>query len=162
VFSVISFLVYSWTFITFFYKLSSWVYYLTGVEIAIIFAYAMTVDFFESLLILSGIILLYLFLPTFFVKSDFVVYGTWMAIGYLSVLMAYFIPFFGFSTKVVNPAVWLVISVASAVLLTMVLSRLTFMRKFANQVADRTVVFLLFSFPISVISIVTTVLRIII
>lgn len=161
VFSVISVLVYSWTFLTFFYKLSSWIYYLTGVEIAIIFTYAMTVDFFESLLILGGILLLYRLLPKVLVKSDFVAHGTWMSISYLSMLMAYFIPSFGLSAKVVNPVVWFVIAVACAVLLSVVFSRLTSMRNFANLIAERTAAFLIIFMPLSVISIVLTVFRLI-
>ena len=58
VYSIIAYLVYSWTFITFFYKLPSWINYLKFNEIAVIFAYSMSTDAFESLLFLGEIILL--------------------------------------------------------------------------------------------------------
>lgn len=58
VFAVIVSLIYSWTLITSFYKVPSWLLFLTLGQILSIYAYSFSLDLIESALILMGILLL--------------------------------------------------------------------------------------------------------
>ena len=152
-------MIYSWTFITFFYKLSSWLYNLTFGEISVIFAYAMAVDLFESMLFLVVILLLSLLLPTTFLKDDFKIRGTWLAISIIGMLVIYIIPSLGVQRRVTSPGLWLVTSIFLAALFTLFLSRLRIMRRFAVFITDRMMVFLIIFTPLSVISLLVLFVR---
>jgi hypothetical protein len=153
VYAIIAFIVYSWTFITFFYKLSSWLYNLTIGEISVIFAYAMAVDLFESMLFLVVILLLSLLLPNTFLVDDFKIRGSWLAISFIGMLVIYLIPALGVQQRVTSPGLWLVTSVFLAALFTLFLSRLRIMRRFTVFLTDRMMVFLVIFTPLSAISI---------
>jgi len=58
IYSVIVLLVFSWTLFTSFYKLPSWMFYLTLGQIASVYAYAFSVDLLESILVKAGVLLL--------------------------------------------------------------------------------------------------------
>ena len=160
VYSIIAFMIYSWTFITFFFKLSSWVYYLTFGEIADIFTYAMVTDLFESMALLLGLLLLCLLLPATFLKDDFRIRGTWLAIGFLGTLMVYLVPAFGIRDRGINPGLWLAGAILLTVSLTVFFSRLRFTRRFAHFITDRMIVFLVIFTPLSVISLLALVVRV--
>ncbi len=151
-YSIIVFMVYSWTIITFFYGLPSWMMYLTTKEILIIFSYAMSIDLFESLIILGGLLVLYLLSPQALLKEDFSTKGTWLAISYLGMLMLYFSPSLGINQWIGNPWLWAFITCCVAILFVMFISRLGFMKKIAYILLDRMPVFLGIFIPISVIS----------
>jgi hypothetical protein len=152
VYSIIAFMIYSWTMITFFYTLPSWIKYLTVKEIVIIFAYAMIVDLFESIMVLAGFLFLYFLLPKSLLKEDFAIHGTWLAISCLGVLMLYFVPSLDLEHQIKNPWLWLVITFFLAILSTIFFSRLSFMKKFAHFFLDRMPAFLVIFAPVSVIS----------
>jgi hypothetical protein len=154
-------MVYSWTFITFFFKLSSWVYYLTIREIAAIFAYAMATDLIESLLILVGIVLLYLLVPARTIKDDFAVRGTWLAISCLALLMLYLIPLSSFDRELIDPVLWILITISISLLFTFFFSHLRLLRHFALLISERMVSFSILFTPLSVISMVVIVIRLI-
>jgi len=160
VYSIIAFMIYSWTFITFFFKLSSWVYYLTIGEIANIFTYAMVTDLFESLVLLFGLVLSCLLLPPTFLKDDFRIRGTWIVISFFGTLMVYLIPIFGIRNRGINPMFWLVAAIALTAILTIIFSRISFTRRFADFITDRMTVFLFIFTPLSVISFFILVIRI--
>jgi len=154
-------MVYSWTFITFFFKLSSWVYYLTIGEIANILTYAMVTDFLESTVILSGLLLLCLLLPPTLLKEDFRIRGTWLTTVFFGTLMVYLVPIFNIRGRGIDPGVWLVGAVFLAVILTIIFSRLSFTRRFAHFIADRMTVFLIIFTPLSVLSFLILVIRVV-
>ena len=162
VYSIIAFMIYSWTFITFFFKLSSWVYYLTIGEIANILTYAMVTDLLESILILSGLLLLCLLLPPTFLKEDFRIRGTWLSIVFFGTLMVYLVPIFNIRGRGIDPGFWLMVAIVLTLTLTIILSRLSFTRRFAHFIADRMTVFLVVFTPISVISFFILVIRVLI
>lgn len=152
VYSIIAFMVYSWTLMTFFYTLPSWMKYLTTKEILIIFAYAMSVDLLESILVLAGILVLYYLLPKSLLKEDFRIHGTWLAISGLGLLMLYFLPSPDIKQWIGSPWWWVVITLIVTVLITIFFSRLPFTRKFALFFQDRMPAFLAIFIPISIVS----------
>ena len=58
VYAVIVTLVYSWTLFTSFYKLPSWIFYLTISQILSVYAYSFSLDLVESILALAGVLFL--------------------------------------------------------------------------------------------------------
>jgi len=151
-YSIIVFMVYSWTLITFFYSLPSWMMYLTVKEILVIFSYAMSIDLFESLIVLGGLLVLYLLSPKALLKEDFTTKGTWLAISYLGMLMLYFSPSLGINQWIGNPWLWAFITCCVTILFVMFVSRFSFMKKIACILLDRMPVFLVIFIPISIVS----------
>jgi len=147
VYSIIAYLVYSWTFITFFYKLPSWINYLKFNEIAVIFAYSMSTDLLESLLFLGEIILLYYLLSPVLFKCDFQIHGTWLAISFLGALMVYLIPVFKSIQMTIVPGVWILFSILFAILFSMIPTYVKSFRTIAIFLSERTTIFFwIFSF----------------
>ena len=70
VYAVIVTLVYSWTLFTSFYKLPSWMFYLTIWQILSVYAYAFSVNLLESILALTGILILEFTLFLAFKKKE--------------------------------------------------------------------------------------------
>ena len=152
-------MIYSWTFITFIYKLPSWIYYLTAGEIATIFAYSMISDLLESLSVFSGTILVYTFLSQIFSKVSFIVNGTWLAFSYLGFLMIYLIPIIKISQRIKNPGTGIIAAMVCAFCLALFFSRFESTRKFAHFITERMTVFLIFFIPLSLVSLIVIVLR---
>jgi hypothetical protein len=119
----------------------------------------MVVDLLESIAVLGGIILLCLLLPATFLKDDFLVRGTWLAISFIGILMVYLIPALDVKRWVASPGLWFLITVLLSTLLTILFSRLRIMKRFAFFFSDRTTVFLFFFTPLSVIALLIIVIR---
>ena len=151
-YSIVAFMVYSWTLMTFFYNLPSWMMYLTVKEIIIILSYAMSIDLFESLMVLGGLLFLYLLSPKTLLKDDFAIRGTWLAVAYLGMLMLYFFPSPDIKQWIRSPWLWIGITFLVAILSTVFISRLSFMRKIALLLLDRMPAFLVIFIPISIAS----------
>jgi hypothetical protein len=151
-YSIIAFMVYSWTLLTFFYNLPSWMMYLTVKEITIIFSYAMSTALLESLIVLGGLLFLYLISPKALLKKDFAIRGAWLAIVYLGMLMLYFFPSIDIKQYIRNPWLWIVITFFIAILFAAFISRLRAMKKFVLLLLDRTPAFLVIFIPISIVS----------
>src|SRR5258706_1416168 len=64
-YAIITFAVYSWTIFISFYKLPSWVFYLTIPQIVSVYAYAFTANLIESFIVLMCLLILHytLFIP---------------------------------------------------------------------------------------------------
>lgn len=152
VYSIIAFMIYSWTLITFFYTLPSWIKFLTLKEITIIFAYAMIIDLFESIIVLVGLLFLYSLLPKSWLKDGFALHGTWFAISYLGNIMVYFIPTFKINQWIPNPRLWFIIIFFVAILTTLFFSRLSILKKSTFFLLERMPTFLAIFIPVSVIS----------
>ena len=58
VYAIIVTLVYSWTLFTSFYKLPSWMFYLTISQILSVYAYSFSIDLLESIIALTGVFFL--------------------------------------------------------------------------------------------------------
>jgi hypothetical protein len=58
VYAIIVFIVYSWTLLTSFYNLPSWMFYLTAGQILSIYAYSFLMNLAESLCLLAGVVFL--------------------------------------------------------------------------------------------------------
>jgi hypothetical protein len=126
--------------------------YLTVKEIVIIFSYSMSVDFFESLMVLGGLLFLYLLSPKALLKDNFAVRGAWIAIIYLGMLMIYFFPPLDTKQYIRDPLLWIGITFFVALVFTVFISRLIFMKKIVLLLLDRMPAFLVIYIPVSIVS----------
>lgn len=89
VYAVIAVMFSGWTILAFLWKLPAWLLLLNLGEILTIFAYAMTANLLETLAVLFTLLLLCFFLPSRFLREDFAVRGSILAIGLIGSLMAF-------------------------------------------------------------------------
>ena len=89
VYAVIAVLCAGWTITAFLWKLSAWLLILNLGEIFTLFAYAMAANFLESLIVLSILLTLCVWLPESHLRDDFEARGTLMSIGLIGALMAF-------------------------------------------------------------------------
>lgn len=89
VYAVIACLFAAWTITAFLWKLSTWLMFLNLGEILAIFSYGMLTNLFESLLVLLLLLLASALLPAGWLREDFRVRGTLLAVGLIGALMTY-------------------------------------------------------------------------
>jgi hypothetical protein len=152
VFSLIVFLVYSWTIVTFFWKIPSWLFYLTPGEIGVIFSYSMSVAFFESAFWLAVLLAVSFVLPSGLFRDHFVERAGWFITIFLGSLAVYLVPKLAIQASVKYFYQWFLLAFASALLLTALSTRLSFMQKMILALSERITVFLLLYLPLSAIS----------
>jgi len=162
VFAVISFLVYGWTLVIFFWKIPSWLMFLTLGEILVNLAYAMTAALLESLVILGLLLLLSVILPVAMMRDVFVTRGTFAALIGLGSVMLYMYCFseIGYSFLDKLP-LWTLASLALTLLLTFLAPRVKLLVRFAAWTSDRVTVFVYLFLPLSALSLLVVIYRII-
>ena len=161
VYAIIVLMVYGWTIFKFNYNLPGWLYFLNLGEIATVFAYSMVTNLLESLLVLLGVIAAAAILPRKWLLDAFAARGTGLSLLVLALLM-YIAG--RFASKDYYPAD--IIRWSPAILILMVLivylvGRISFTRRALEFVADRAIVFLYLTVPISIISLVVVLFRLI-
>ena len=159
VYSIIVLFIYPWTIIPFFWKLPSWLYYLPIGKIFVIYAYAASVNFIESLLILFGFIFLSVVFPKKLLYEHFISRSSMMAILGLSYLMYFdkqMTNIDEFPRSMVN---WIPLVLVGILILTYILDQIKPVRKFIESLADRTTVFLYIAIPFSVLSLAIVLFR---
>jgi hypothetical protein len=152
VYGVIALVIYSWTILRFFWKLPSWLYYQSLGDIFSLYAYSAFVNLLESLVVLLAPLVLSIILPEKWFRNRFVARSTVMLLLGFSFL-AYFdyhIPDMeNYPRYLLNWAPY----VAIAILILGYLSGLVRpIVKLAEGLAERTVIFLYITIPLSVIS----------
>jgi len=161
VFAVIAVPIFGWTLTSWLWKLPSWLNFLTPGEIAAILSYAMMTAFLESLLICSFVLLLCFIWPTRAFRDQFVVRGTWLAIGLgLGVLgNGAWRGSTRYTYAEVSLIAWSIASLIAISLLIFLSGRVRFMGMAAEWISDRLTVFLYILIPVSVLSILVVVVR---
>jgi hypothetical protein len=161
VYAVVAFPIFSWTTVSWFWKLPYWLNFLNGGEIAAIFAYSMATALFESLIVIGFLLLLCLILPSNAFRDLFVIRGSWLALGLtLSFLgHAAWRGFLGFSYIESSLLPWTLISVVVMLLITFAAARVRFMTRTAAWLSDRLTVFLYLIVPIAILSLIVVVVR---
>ena len=161
VYAVIAVPIFGWTITSWLWKLPSWLNFLTPGEIAGIFFYAMLTAFVESVFICSFFLLLSFLLPSALLRDQFIVRGTWLALGLaVSVLgNGVWRGMTRFTYAEISLAVWSLISLLVVTLLTVVSAKVRFMVRAAEWVSDRLIIFLYILIPLSIISILIVIVR---
>jgi len=164
VFSVILFLVFSWTLYRVFYVLPAWLMEMTAVEILAVCAYVFSFALLESLFVLGGMALLSLVLPARFFKQKFVPLGSLLTIflGAAAYLIhprtAELIPFRLLYLALI-PVIVLVGIIVLIFLLALLFERLPAVRRAVTALAERMTIFVYIYLPLGVLSLVVVFLR---
>jgi hypothetical protein len=159
VYGVIVLIVYGWTIYWFAWQLPSWLYFLTLGEILSVFSYAMVVNFIESLITLFVPVLICLLLPPRWFRDRFAALGTSLVVLSLMALMKNvemiialqgFSPGLGFSVLLV---------IVGIVFLVFLISKISLFLKVIEEIANRAIIFLYISLPISALSFLVVLIR---
>jgi hypothetical protein len=161
VYAVISFPIFSWTTIVWFWKLPYWLNFLTAGEIGSIFSYSMVAAFFESMVVISFLLLLCFILPARIFRDRFVVRGTWLALGLTVAFLGSGVwrGFLGFSYIQFSLLSWSLASLLVILVFTIAAARFRFMARVAEWLSDRLIVFLYILIPVSMLSIIVVFIR---
>jgi hypothetical protein len=149
VYAVVAVPVYAWTMLWLFWELPSWLNFLTIQEIVPIFAYALTTNLLESMLILAGLNLLCFLLPKQWFQDSFVARSLLFILPVLGYLM-YFASLFGMESDpptallLWSPVVFIAFFFAS-----LFLGRIAMIKNLTEGIADRLTVFLYLIIPSS-------------
>jgi hypothetical protein len=154
-------MVYTWTSVWFFWKLPSWLFFLNTGEIATAFAYAQATNLVESLAVLCAPLALSVTLPKDWFYDRFVARGATLALSGLGYMM--YIAF-QFKTNADYPSLtlkaWsLALALVIILLIVYLAGKLSLFRKVIEFLADRAIIFLYISLPLSLLSLVVVILR---
>ena len=159
VYAIIVLMIYGWTILKFNYNVPGWLYFLNIGEMMSIFAYSMTVNLLESMIVLLGVIAVGVVLPKKWFADAFIARGVSLSILALG-LMMYIAD--QFNTKEYYPADiirWLPAVLILIGLVIYFLGRVPFARKAIEFFADRAIIFLYISIPVSALSLIVVLIR---
>ena len=164
VFSVIVFVVFSWTLVREFFQVPSWLKYMNVGDIMVITAYVLAFALFESLLVLGFLLLLSLVFPVKIFRDKFIAQGCMLVLvaGLGAVLLqeninlVYHLKIRELSTYPLVILLGLVILVFA---LAFVFDRLSAIPRLLTVIADRMTVFAYLYVPLGLISLVVVILR---
>ncbi len=162
VYAVIVLMVYGWTILKFNYHLPGWLYFLNLGEITSVFAYSMVTNLLESLFVLFGVVAIAVILPKKWFSDAFVARGAGLSILILALMMytaSQFRTLDYYPSEIVRwlPAILVLIAV-----IAYLLGRANFTRRILELFADRAVIFLYITIPLSLVSLVVVLFRLII
>ena len=154
-------LIYIWTSLWFFWKLPSWLFFLNTGEIVIAFAYALATNLVESVAVLCAPLVLSMTLPKGWFYDRFIARGASLAISGLGFMMYLA---FQFKTKDDYPSLslkaWsLALALGIILFIVYLAGRLSLLRKLIEFLADRAIIFLYISLPLSIISLIIIIIR---
>jgi hypothetical protein len=159
VYAVIVAMIYPWSLLRFFWRVPSWLYFSSLNEMAVIYAYTAVVNLVESLFVLLGILALSLVLPKRWFRERFVSKGGMLAslgLGYLMYFNKQLDPELPFPYDL---AVWTPATLLGILVLVFLLDRVTVLARLVEGLADRLVVFLYISLPVSGVALMTVLIR---
>lgn len=159
VYAVIVVMIYAPTINLFFWKLPSWVLFSTLGDLLNIFFYAITVNFIESLMVIAAVVFLCMVLPSKWFYDHFCAKGVMLVLltlGFLIYLGSRMQPEMPFPWDLVrgSPVIFLCILVA-----VFLLDKIDRLGGFLQALANRFVVFLFLSIPVSVVALLVVFMR---
>ncbi len=163
IFAVISFITYGWTLLAFFWKLPSWLKYLTYGEILTVYSYSLLTNFIESMVFLAFILFWCVILPARFLRDVFILRGTIFAFSLLGAIM-FVLGFYTDDNPVLMgtlPA-WLVIPTLSILLMVLLDTLSRYVRPAAPALlwlSDRLIVFLYINLPLTIFALLVVAVR---
>ena len=163
VFAAITVMIYPWTIAWFLWKLPSLLYYMNAGEIVAMFTYLMAANLLESVLVLCGPVLLSMALPAKWFQQVFVARGAALVmpgLGYLMFIANHF------QSRDDYPAIFfkkwsLGLAFFTLFLFVFLAGKVAFLGKAIEFITDRAVIFLYIFIPISLLSLVAVVFRLV-
>jgi len=164
VFSVIVFVVFSWTLIREFFQVPSWLKYMVLGDILVITAYILAFALFESLLVLGFLLMLSVVFPVQIFRDYFIAQGcTLVSVAGLGAVMLQENISLVYHLKVTEliyyPLFILLGIVILVFALAFVFDRLSFLPRLIATIADRMTVFTYLYVPLGLIALVIVILR---
>lgn len=159
VYAVIATFLYTWTILRLFWELPSWLKFLTVGELIPLFAYALSTNLLESLLVLAGLNLVFFLLPRRWLRISFVP-GSFLLIVFGFGYLIYFVS--AFEKEALHPAGLWFWSLAFYVLLvpfSLIAGRIPGVKNLAELISDRLIVFLYLIVPFSLLSVLFIIFR---
>ena len=155
VYSLIVMLVYGWTIYWFAWNLPSWLGLMPLMDVFSILAYSFIANFLESIVVLSVVIVLGIILPEKWLRGDFVLIAGFVVL--------YFLIFGMFLLYNFIPLPQLGRSVMAAFSLFFIgqyaIRRFRLARKVIGTLADRSVIFLYMSIPVTIVGLIVVLIR---
>ena len=162
-FAVIVCLIYSWTLITSFYKLPSWLFYLNIGQVASIYAYSFVVDLVESILFTT--LILFLGLIPFFILRDKDIFQSRSVIAAVILLGSSMLRLVLFKDNE-NPGafadwqlIWWGCTFLLAIFLAAITPKIKWLKNILEGFPERAVVFLYIYLPLSALSFIVVIFR---
>lgn len=162
VYATAVFMVYGWTLYTSFWKVPSWFFYLTLGEVLSLYSYSFVINFLESLLLVFPLLLFGVVLPARWWNRHFVPYGmAWVvSIAGSAMLRLYNLREPNMWEDFLhNQGLWWGLTASLAIALSYLISRVSLLRKGAEQLADRLVIFLYIYLPLTILSFIVLLVR---
>lgn len=159
VYAIIVIMVYGWTILKFSYNVSGWLYFLNIGEVMSVFAYTMVVNLLESLVVLLGVVAIGVVLPRKWFSDAFIARGAVLSALMLGLMMYVAAQF---SSKDYYPAEivrWLPAILSLMGLVIYFFGRAQFLRKVIEFFADRAIIFLYISIPVSILSLIAVLIQ---
>jgi len=159
-YAVIVFFVYTWSAIQFFWRIPSWLKFSSIGEIAVMYSYVIVVNLLESLSILLLVVIVFLLLPIKWGYDQYVVKST-LAVATALGLLAYwdynvYPEKVFYELPVYNGMFFCAIE---ALILLIPINKIPFLYGMLESLAERFVIFLYITIPISVASLVVVIVR---
>lgn len=159
VYGVIVLIVYGWTIYWYLWKLPSWLYFLNVSELAVVFTYAIAINFVESLIVLAFPIGLSLSLPPKWFRDVFLSRGAALAIGLL-ILVILYVRIITATLNVPAQMIYLIpLGIFLLVVIIFLAGRIRILRRGLEEIAGRAVIFTYVSIPLSAVSISVVLIR---
>jgi hypothetical protein len=159
VYAIIVLMIYGWTIFNFNYNLPSWLHYLNMGEIMTIVAYSMAINLLESIFVLLGVIAVGLVFPKKWFAEAFIARGASLSILVLG-LMMYVANQFTYKeyypTEMIH---WSPVLLLLMGLFVYFLGRMEFLRTGIEFFADRAIIFLYISIPVSILSLIVVIIQ---
>jgi hypothetical protein len=143
----------------FFWKLPSWLFHASLDKVGILYAYMVSVNVFESLLVLFGLIVLGFILPRQWFLEHFITKGLLLVLLSLGSLMYFDYNIQAESAFPLAMFRWSPVFVLFILLLVFLLHKIALLRAILEKSAANLVVFLYVSIPVSAISVVLVLMR---
>ena len=160
VYAVISFMIYGWTFVLFFWKLPSWLNFMTPAQLFGAFSYGILTNVIESLIVISGLLCLCILLPSRYLRDAFVDRGTMITIIGLGSVMLYQYKYgavrFDFANDI---RLWAIATVLIILLFVFLTTKVKFLKSAMLNISDRMIIFLYIFVPLSVICVLDVIIR---
>ena len=163
VYAIIVTLVYSWTLFTSFYKLPSWMFYLTISQILSVYAYSFSIDLVESVIALIGVLFLEF---TIFLalrnREEFQARSIILAVVVLGTSMlrlALFQSYEDINAFLGGEVLWWAIAIPLGLILAVFIPKIRVVRNILEGFAERATVFVYIYIPLSLVSLIAVLVR---
>jgi len=158
VYALIASMLFAWSILQFFWYMPSWLYFMSLSDLVGVFSYVMVSSFIESLAFLFLLLFLSFTLPSAYLKDEFIVRGTSIALVVIGLFMLYFR--LNIANQFRFPVSWYgILTILAAIGVAFLSAKLRPMQRALTWLSDRLIVFLYILVPLSLLSMLVIIVR---